>query len=161
MNRIASTTLIALTLTLSSCGSSNSAAAPLIDGRWSAVLSKPDGSSAFAFTVMLAQAPQGIVNVTTLAFNGGQMCFGGTTTTQTSTFVQSHPRGMLAGPFQLGISATFTEVDRPVKNALGLQGTANDTKITGTWNLSGSATCTNAPGMSGSFTMTRMAGSMS
>src|SRR5262249_42387543 len=139
--------LLVLGLILAGCGGSSNNPSN-INGNWTAMLTNPDGTPAFAFTTSFTQSSGTGVSVTNLSFTTGSDCFssGGTAT---GSFV-------LSGNFNGNVTGTFQMTDQsgtPSGNLLTLQGTVSGNTISGTWTLTGvTAGCTG----SGSFTMTRM-----
>jgi hypothetical protein len=130
---------------LSACGNSSSGN---INGNWSAMLTNSDGTPAFAFTTAFTQGSGTNLNVTHFSFTTSGSCFGSETVTETGSFgFTGNFNGNVSGAFGMTISATNNPSD-----LLTLQGTVSNGKITGTWTLTGSTSCTG----SGTFTMTRM-----
>ncbi len=137
--------VLALAIAFSACGSNSS---NNINGNWSAVLTNSDGTPAFAFTTSFTQASGSNLNVTNFSFTTSGSCFGSQPVSETGSFALSgNFNGNVSGGFGMAISATNNPSD-----VLVLQGTASNNKITGTWTLTGSTSCTG----SGTFTMTKM-----
>ncbi len=73
MKRIAVAMLVALGFTLGACGGGGAGSnSDNVNGNWTATLTNPDGTPAFAFTTSLKQnGGSSTVNVTTLSFTTG------------------------------------------------------------------------------------------
>lgn len=142
--------LFALALALFGCGSSsNSNSNNNINGTWTANLTNPDGSPAFAFTTNFTQQSGSTISVTSFKFTTSGSCFSGTTT-QTGSFGLSGTfSGNVSGTFQMTISEAPSG---GTTNQLSLQGTVTGNTITGTWTLTGGTGCTG----NGTFSINRM-----
>ena len=66
MKQLGIAMLLGLSLLLSACGGGHSNST--VSGNWTASLSNPDGTPAFAFTTFLNQNNGTVVTVTTLGF---------------------------------------------------------------------------------------------
>jgi hypothetical protein len=142
-------TLLTLGLVLGACGGGNNNNSNNVNGNWTATLTNPDGSPAFAFTTSLTQTGGNSVTVANLKFNTSSDCFDATTTETASFNLSGNFNGNVTGGFGLNIST----VSAATHNVLTLQGTMNGNTISGTWTLTGTSSgCTG----SGSFTMTHM-----
>jgi hypothetical protein len=128
------------------CGGGNSSTPGTINGNWSATLTNPDNSTAFAFTTSLTETSGSSVNITNFTFTTTSPCFS-SGTTETGTFTLSGDlNGNVTGTYAMTIQS-----GTPSGNQLTLQGTVNNNVISGTWILSGvTQGCTG----SGNFTMT-------
>ena len=132
---------------LSACGGGSSAS-PTVTGNWTATLSNPDTTPAFAFTTSLNQSSGSTsVNVTTLSFTTSSPCFS-SGATETGAFVLSgNFNGQAQGSYQMTIQS-----GTPSGNLLTLQGTVQNNTISGTWTLTGAtAGCSG----SGNFAMNK------
>jgi hypothetical protein len=146
MKQFGSLLPLVLALMLTACGSSDKNNS--INGNWSASLTNPNGSPAFAFTTSLSQASGTAVTVTNLTFTTATPCFtaGGTAT---GGFTASGTTsGVTTGSFSLTIQSGM-----PAGNIFTLNGTLNNNSIAGTWTLTG---VTSGCSGSGNFTMTKM-----
>jgi len=131
---------------LSGCGGGNSSGN--INGNWSAMLTNTDGTTAFAFTTSFKQGSGTNLTVANFSFSTSGACFNSQPVTETGSFgFTGNLNGQVSGAFAMTITATNDPSD-----VLKLQGTASNGKITGTWTLTGSTTCTG----NGSFAMTPM-----
>jgi hypothetical protein len=140
--------LILLGLLTTGCGSSNSNSSN-VNGTWTANLTNPDGSHAFAFTTDLTQQSGGTLTITNLSFTTNSSCFSGTTTQTGSFGLSGNFNGNVTGTFGMKISSTGTN------NQLSLQGTVNGSTITGTWTLTGSGCSGNGSFTTGAATLTK------
>jgi hypothetical protein len=112
------------------------------------MLTNADGTPAFAFTTSFTQGSGSNLNVTNFSFTTSGSCFESQTVSETGSFgLTGNFNGNVSGAFGMNISATNDPSD-----VLTLQGTVSNNKITGTWTLAGSASCSG----NGTFTMTRM-----
>jgi hypothetical protein len=137
---------LALAVMLTACGSSSKNNS--INGNWSATLTNPNGSPAFAFTTSLNQASGTAVTVTNLTFTTATPCFTAGGTATGGFTVSGTTNGVTTGSFSLTIQSGM-----PAGNVFSLTGTLNNNSIAGTWTLTGvTSGCTG----SGSFTMTKM-----
>src|SRR5262249_55879135 len=142
--------LLTLGLALSGCGGSNNNNAGTLNGNWSATLSNPDGSPAFAFTTSFNQTSNSSsLTVTNFTFSTTGSCFTGQTTQSGSFAFSGDFNGNVTGAFSMTVS-TVSAV--PPNNVLTLQGTANGGLISGNWTLTGLTGCSG----SGTFSMTQM-----
>jgi hypothetical protein len=140
-------TLLAVGLLLIACGGGSNNNPNNINGNWTATLTNPDGTPAFAFTTSLTQNSSSSVTVANLQFNTSSDCFDATTTETASFNLSGNFNGNVTGGFGLTIST----VSAATNNVLTLQGNMNGTTISGTWTLTGTSSgCTG----SGSFKMT-------
>src|SRR5450432_2115958 len=78
---IALATLLALGLTLSGCGNSRGN----IDGSWTATLTNPDSSPAFAFNTMFSGSGGGGFTIASFTFTSNSPCFVSGQTTETGS----------------------------------------------------------------------------
>jgi hypothetical protein len=67
--------LLGLVLILGGCGNSNSANSGNVNGNWTATLTNPDSTPAFAFTTSFTQMSGSSVSVTNLTFTTASPCF--------------------------------------------------------------------------------------
>jgi len=140
--------LLAIALVLGGCGTNNSNNSGNINGTWSAVLTNPDSTPAFAFTTGFTQMTGNLVSVTNFTFTTSSPCFVSGETETASFIVNGDFSGNVAGTFQLVIKS-----GNPGGDTLTLQGTAKNNTITGTWTLVGlSSGCSG----SGNFAVTKM-----
>jgi hypothetical protein len=132
------------------CGGGNSQTNNTVTGNWTAALSNPDGSPAFAFTTSLKQnSGSSTVDVNSLSFTTSAACFPGSST-ETGAFVLSgDSNGQTKGSFQLTVQSGSTMTG----NLLTLQGTVNNNVVSGAWTLTG---VTSGCAGSGNFTMNKM-----
>ena len=140
---VAATLLIGLLMT--GCG--NGPNSGNINGTWTAKLTNPDGTPAFAFTTNFTEMGNGTLDVTNLSFTSANSCFASQKTTATGSFG-------LAGNFNGNVSGTFgmtVSTSETTPNVLKLQGTVTGNVIAGTWTLSGSSGCSG----NGAFTMNK------
>jgi hypothetical protein len=137
--------ILSAALVLSGCGSSSTNNS--INGNWTATLTNPDGSTALAFTLTLAQSGT-TLSVTNLSFTTSSSCFAlGTTATGAFT-VTGTSGGVTTGNFQLTVQSGSSNTNGT--NELTMVGTLTGGSITGNWTLTGTgAGCSG----SGSFTM--------
>ncbi len=146
MKAAGSVILLTLGMLLSACGGGGNGTGN-ITGSWSATLNNQDGTpSVYAFTTSFTQNSSTSVTVFNFKFNSTSDCFDDATTTETSLFT-------LGGDFNGNVTGTLVlNITSDKNNKLNLQGNINGKTISGTWSLTGSATCTG----SGKFTMTEM-----
>jgi|HubBroStandDraft_5_1064220.scaffolds.fasta_scaffold224943_2 hypothetical protein len=131
---------------LSACGNSNSGGT--ISGNWSAVLTDQSGQQPYAFTATLAQNGS-VLTVTNLSFTTAGDCFSSGTTASGAFTSTGTSGGVNTGTFQMTIQSGSGNVNG--SNVLTLEGTLNNTSITGNWTETGTgAGCAD----SGTFTMT-------
>jgi hypothetical protein len=132
MNSFRIVMLLVVSTMLSSCGGGGSTSST-VTGNWTAALSNPDASPAFAFTTSLNQSSGSTsVNVTTLSFSTSTQCFS-SGSTETGSFVLSgNFNGQTQGTYQMTIQS-----GTPSGNLLTLQGSVKDNTISGTWTLTG------------------------
>lgn len=143
--------LLLLGLATSGCGSSSNSSSGNINGTWSANLTNPDGSPAFAFTTSFTQGSGGSLSFTNLTFTTNGSCFPGTTTETGSFGLGGNFNGNVTGTFGMTISSSGTT------NQLVLQGTVSGNAITGTWSLAGGTGCSgNGTFTNGNFSSTKM-----
>jgi hypothetical protein len=140
---------LSLTLAGVGCGSSSNSNSDNINGSWTANLSNPDGSPAFAFTTNFTQQSGSSISVTNFKFTTASQCFSGNTTETGSFGVSGNFNGNVAGSFGMTIS---TMLSGGTNNKLSLQGAVSGNTITGTWTLSGASGCNG----NGAFTINRM-----
>jgi hypothetical protein len=138
--------ILSAALALAGCGSSSNNGN--INGTWTATLNNQDGSTALAFTVMLAQSGTAL-NITNLSFTTSSSCFAlGTTATGNFT-VTGNSGGVTTGNFLMTVQSGSSNPNG--SNELSMVGTVTGTSITGNWTLTGTgAGCSG----SGAFTMT-------
>ncbi len=151
MKHLAVVMLVTLGLTLGACGGgSNSSNSGNVVGNWTATLTNPDGTPAFAFTTSFSQnSGSSTVNVTNLAFTTATPCFNSQTSETGSFTLSGNFNGNVTGGFGMTISSTVPAS----KNVLTLQGSVNNNAISGTWTLTGvQSGCTG----SGTFTLTKV-----
>lgn len=131
-------------LILAGCGSNSNN--NNINGNWTASLTNPDNSPAFAFTTSL-QSSGSVVSGTNLTFTTSSACFA-SGATQTGSFnLSGNFNGNVTGSFGLTIQS-----GTPAGNTLTLNGAVKSNTVVGTWTLSGTtAGCTG----SGTFTMNK------
>ena len=138
--------VLMLGIVLAACGGGNSS--DNINGTWTAALSNTDGSPAFAFTTTFTQGSGSNLTITNFNFTTSGSCFSSQPVNETGTFaLTGNFNGKVSGGFAMTITATNDPSD-----VLTLHGTVQNGKITGTWTLTGSASCTG----NGSFTATPM-----
>jgi hypothetical protein len=131
---------------LSACGGGTSTSST-VTGNWTATLSNPDSSPAFAFTTSLNQTGGSTsVNVTALSFTTSTSCFSSGTTETGSFALSGNFNGQTQGTYQMTVQSVT-----PSDNLLTLQGTVKDKTISGTWTLAGAAGCSG----SGNFVMNK------
>ncbi len=138
--------LLSLFVTLAGCGGGNSNTSN-INGTWTAALTNPDGSPAFAFTTNFTQGSGSDLNIVSFNFTTQGSCFTGQETNETGAFVLGGDfNGNVTGQFQFTISTKTVPV-----NTLTLTGAVTGRTISGTWTLTGTPPeCSG----NGSFTMT-------
>jgi hypothetical protein len=147
-NRGVLTILLGLVLILGGCGNSNSTNSGDVNGNWTATLTNPDSTPAFAFTTTFTQMSGSSVSVTNLTFTTASPCFVSGETETASFILSGNFSGSVAGAFQLTIKS-----GNPSGDTLILNGNANNNTITGTWTLVGiSSGCSG----SGNFIVTKM-----
>jgi len=147
-NRGVLTILLGLVLILGGCGNSNSTSPGNVNGNWTATLTNPDSTPAFAFTTSFTQMSGSSVSVTNLTFTTASPCFVSGETETASFILSGNFSGSVAGAFQLTIKS-----GNPSGDILTLNGNANNNTITGTWTLVGiSSGCSG----SGNFVVTKM-----
>lgn len=145
MKQSAIALLLSLVLTLAGCGGGNSNTGN-INGTWTATLTNPDGSPAFAFTTNFTQGSGSNLNIVSFQFTSGGNCFSGPTTETGSFTLAGDFNGNVTGQFGF----TIKTPDTVPPNTLTLQGSVNGNTISGTWTLTGGLGCSG----NGSFTMT-------
>jgi hypothetical protein len=143
MRKLAVAMLLVVGLVTVGCGT-NSNKSGNVSGTWSAMLT---GTQNFSFTTALVDKGDGTVNVTELSFSTNSSCFV-SGETETGTFGLS---GDLNGHVQGKFGMTITS-GTPSGNVLTLTGTVNGGTVSGTWVLTGGASCNG----SGNFTMKKM-----
>lgn len=146
MKQLGIAILLALGLTLGACGGGNSSNSTAINGNWTATLTNPDGTAAFAFTMTLNQSGGNSVSVSNFSFTTAEPCFGSAGSETGSFSLTSNINGNPTGSYQMTIQSA-----NPSGNVLTLNGTLNNSTIGGTWSLVGSG-CTGG----GNFTVTTM-----
>jgi hypothetical protein len=118
-----------------------------VTGNWTATLSNPDSSPAFAFTTSLNQSSGSTsVNVKALSFTTSTSCFSSGTTETGSFALSGNFNGQTQGTYQMTVQS-----GTPSDNLLTLQGTVKDKTISGTWTLVGTTGCSG----SGNFVMNK------
>ncbi len=116
-----------------------------INGNWTATLMNTGGTPTFAFTTSFTQSSGSDLNVVNFTFTTPGSCFDSQQTTETGSFsLAGNFNGQVSGSFGMTIRTTGATDD-----VLTLQGTVNNGRITGTWTLTGSTSCTG----NGNFTM--------
>jgi hypothetical protein len=116
-----------------------------INGNWTATLMNTTGTPTFAFSTSFTQSNGSNLNVVNFTFTTPGNCFESQQTTETGSFsLTGNFNGQVSGSFAMTIKTTGASDD-----VLTLQGTVQDGRITGTWNLTGSTSCTG----NGNFTM--------
>jgi len=138
--------VLALGLIFGACGGGNSSNSTAINGNWTATLTNPDGTTAFAFTATLSQGSGNSVGVSNFSFTDVEPCFGSAGSETGSFTLTSNVNGNPTGSYQMAIQSV-----NPSGNVLTLNGTLNNSTIGGTWSLVGSG-CTGG----GNFTVTVM-----
>jgi hypothetical protein len=150
MKTFAVAILLVMGLGVIGCGSGSGNNSGNINGNWSATLTPNGGGNAvFAFTTSLvASGSNGTLTVSNFAFTTNDSSCTISSATETGSFVVSgNFNGQVTGNFNLTITST-----NPSGVTLTLSGPVSGNSISGTWSLSGSASCTG----SGTFTMTRV-----
>lgn len=146
MKQFAAAVLLAVGLTLVSCGSNNSSNPANINGTWNATLTGTNNSTMFTFGTSLVVNGDGSLSVSNFTFTSNSPCFvSGETATGSFT---------LSGNFNGNVNGTFGFVVKsgtPAGNTITLSGTATGNTISGTWSINGTG-CTG----NGQFTMTKM-----
>jgi len=136
---------IATTSCSSNSSSSNSAN---INGTWKASLTDTGNNPIYNFSTDFSSQSGGAVTVTNFSLTStGNSCFAGTTTQTGSFGLAGNFNGNVTGTFSMTISDTTTGNT----DVLNLQGAVNGNTITGTWNVTGSTSCTG----SGTFTINK------
>lgn len=149
MKQLGIAMLLVLGLMLSACGSGSSTSSNSnLNGNWTAALSNPDGTPAFAFTTSLLQNSGTVVSVTNLRFTTATPCFASGGSATAAFVLSGNFNGNVAGTFQLNIQS-----GTPSGNVFTVQGTVKDNTIVGTWTLVG---VTSGCAGSGNFTMMKM-----
>jgi len=150
MKQFAKAMLIGLSLILTACGNGSSSSSGNINGNWTAALTDPNGSPAFAFTTSFTQSSGTSLNVTNFNFTTSSPCFN-SQTSQTGSFnFTGNFNGRVTGVFGMTISTMFPPGQ--TNNVLTLQGNVNGGTVSGTWTLTGvQSGCTG----NGSFTVTK------
>ncbi len=144
MMKVGFVALAGLMLMCGACGTSRQPQS--INGLWSATVNNPDQSSAYPFTVTLAQGSGGTVNVMNFVFVNSTPCFSASSSEAATFSATGDSNGIVMGSFTMTISTVFPALN----NVLTLQGARNiDGSISGTWTLTGQSGCTG----SGNFTM--------
>jgi hypothetical protein len=109
-----------------------------INGNWTATLTGTQGSPTFDFTTSFTQSSGSELNIVNFSFTTSGGCFESQQTSETGSFsLTGNFNGNVSGSFAMTIRSTNGTDD-----VLTLQGTVSNGKITGTWTLSGSASCT-------------------
>ncbi len=138
---------LAVGLILAACGGGSSSANTLT-GHWTANLTNTDGMPAFAFATSFTQSNGSVVTGTNLTFTVSTGCFTSAASQAGSFVLSGNFNGNMTGSFQLTITSAT-----PSDNTLTLEGTVNNTAISGGWTLAGlTPGCTGA----GDFTFTRI-----
>ena len=148
MNNSGIAVLLGLILVLGGCGTNNSNNPANINGTWSATLTDPDSTPAFAFTTSFTQMTGNLVSVTNFTFTTSTPCFVSGETETASFILSGDFSGNVAGAFQLIIKS-----GNPGGDTLTLQGTVKSNTITGTWTLVGLGSGCSG---SGNFAITKM-----
>jgi len=136
---------VVLAFVMIGCGGNGSGGGN-INGNWTATLMDTGGTPTFAFTTSFVQGSGSDLNVVNFSFTTPGTCFASQQTTETGSFsLTGNFNGSVSGSFGMTIRTTGD-----VEDILTLQGTVNNGRITGTWTLTGSASCTG----NGNFVMT-------
>ena len=139
--------LVALggTLMLAACG--NNSGNGSINGNWTAALmSQNNANPVFDFTLSMTEMSGGGLNITNLNFTSSGPCFAGGATATGGFSVSGNFSGNVSGSLQMNVQSNSGG------NQLSLQGTVNNSVVTGNWTLTGTtAGCTG----SGTFTMNK------
>jgi hypothetical protein len=146
MKKFAVAMMLAGALALAGCGSSNHSGN--VNGNWSAKLTDTNNSQVFSFsTSLVATNNSSTLTVSNFTFTTNSACFVSGETESASFVLSGDFNGNVTGAFQFNVIS-----GNPAGNTLTLTGTANGGTITGTWVLSGGASCTG----NGAFTMTKV-----
>jgi hypothetical protein len=140
--------LLVTTFAALGCGNNNGSNSGNINGTWTANLTNPDNSPAFAFTTDFTEQSGGSISVTNFKFTTSGSCFSSTTTETGSFGLSGNFNGNVTGTFGMNISTTFSS---GTNNQLALQGAVNGNTITGTWTLTGATGCSG----NGAFTINK------
>ena len=143
MKQIGIVATLVLALVMGGCGTNHDGGN--INGSWTATLMNATGTPTFAFATSFTQSSGSDLNVVNFTFTTPGNCFESQQTTETGSFSLSGDfNGHVSGNFAMTIKTTGASDD-----VLTLQGTVQNGKITGTWTLTGSTSCTG----NGNFTM--------
>lgn len=146
MKRLAVVVLFVAGLALIGCGSNSSSSN--INGTWNATLMGNNNTTMFAFGTSLTASGNGnSVTVSNFSFTTNSPCFESGDTESGSFGLSGNFNGQTNGTFGMTIKS-----GTPAGNTLVLNGVVSGNKISGTWTLTGSTTCTG----SGTFTMNKM-----
>jgi hypothetical protein len=140
--------LLLVTFGATGCGSNNGSNSGNINGTWTANLTNPDNSPAFAFTTDFTEQSGGSISVTNFKFTTSGSCFSSPTTETGSFGLSGNFNGSVTGTFGMNIS---TMLSSGTNNQLILQGAVNGNTITGTWTLTGATGCSG----NGAFTINK------
>jgi len=144
MRQIAIVATLVFALVMGGCGMGHDGGN--INGNWTATLMNTSGTPTFAFSTSFVQTSGSDLDIVNFTFTTPGTCFESQQTTETGSFsLSGNFNGQVSGSFGMTIESTGA-----VNDVLTLQGTVNNGKITGTWTLTGSTSCTG----NGIFTMT-------
>jgi hypothetical protein len=140
--------LLLVTFAATGCGNNNGSNSGNINGTWTANLTNPDNSPAFAFTTDFTEQSGGSISVTNFKFTTSGSCFSSPATETGSFGLSGNFNGSVTGTFGMNVSTTFSS---GTNNQLILQGAVNGNTITGTWTLTGATGCSG----NGAFTINK------
>ncbi len=159
MKRLALVALLALEMMVGGCGGSGTTntATTTASGTWQAVLTGGVGEAAtLSFVTEFTVNGDGSLNISNIEFitGGSTSCFQSGATASGSLNVTT-TNNIVTGPLSFTVQSGV-----PAGNTLTLTGTETGPTITGTWNLTGSATCSDSSttGPTRSFTMCQGSG---
>lgn len=159
MKRFALAALLALEMIVGGCGGSSTTntATTTASGTWQAVLTGGVGEGAtLSFVTEFTVDGGGGLNVSNIEFitGGTDSCFQSGATASGSLNVTT-TNNIVTGPLSFTVQSGV-----PAGNALTLTGTEMGSTITGTWTLTGSASCSDSSttGPTRSFTMCQGSG---
>jgi hypothetical protein len=145
MKKLGIAALLAMGLTLIGCGG-NSNTPGNINGNWNATLTDTGNATVLSFGTSLFVNNDNTLSVSNFSFSTNSSCFVSGETESGSFVLSGNFNGNVTGKFQFNVMS-----GSPSGNALTLSGTATGNTISGTWSLTGGASCTG----SGNFTMTK------
>jgi hypothetical protein len=129
--------ILVMGFVLAGCGNNGSGN---INGNWTATLTNPDTTPAFAFTTTFTGANAGALTISSFSFTTSGTCFASGTTTEAGTVsLSGNYNGSVTGSFGMTITDMLPG---GVSNALALDGKVAGNTITGTWSLTGGSGCT-------------------